>query len=243
MTQGLGVLQERLDTWNPQQQGVQYLPWRWAEWLTGIDTVTLPLEDARATITRSEMCTFVDDHVDERPVDALVTVLQWGYGVGGRGPSRARKILTGGVHDAARTRPADPTVATRLAASADTVRTRTPREAYAQMAYGDGKIAGLGPAFFTKWLYAVSAKGDPRNPAALPVLDGLVQNWISRETGNRLRYGRADDYARYVDLLDEWTSLAPQTTRVDVELAIFTLERERRNRTGKTPHAPAEDQS
>ncbi|WP_062301063.1 8-oxoguanine DNA glycosylase OGG fold protein [Demequina subtropica] len=221
------ALRARLDEGTPAQPGMDYIPVRWAEWIDDLGVVTLPMDGPRASIDRAQMCAFVHEHVDARPVDAFVTVLQWGYGTGGRGPSRARKMLTGGLHDAARARAYDPTVADKLAESVAVARTGDPREAYLQLARGSGKISGFGPAFFTKWLYAVSAQGDPRAATALPILDELLQTWIARESGTELRYGDADDYARYVDILDAWAAEAG-AARIDVELAIFTLERERR---------------
>ncbi|WP_062460812.1 8-oxoguanine DNA glycosylase OGG fold protein [Demequina soli] len=228
MTELPAALRGSLEKGAPSQDGMDYIPARWAEWLIGLPVSAGLLEGERAKIDRAQLCTFVHESVDTHPVDALVAVYQWGYGTGGRGPSRARKILTGGVHDVARTRAYDPTVAERLADSVTLARSGKPYGAYAQLARGAGRISGFGPAFFTKWLYAVSAQGDPRSSTALPILDSLVQDWIKREAGITLRTGNAKDYAAYVDLLDEWADTTDATVRIDVELAIFALERAHR---------------
>ena len=202
-----------------------FYPKTWASWLTGIEAVTLDLTSDEDKISREQMCSFVSQDAADRPVDAFVTVLQWGYGTSARGASRARRILTGGVHDRARSRSLDPSVADKLHASIDPILAGEPRAAYAQLAFGEGKIAGFGPAFFTKWMYAVSSRGDARNPEAMPVLDALVRDWLSREADVHLHYFSAGDYARYVDQLDEWAATKEGLVRTDFELAIFGLER------------------
>jgi len=202
-----------------------YYPGTWASWLTGIEQVTLDLSADEEEITRDQMCSFVSQNAADRPVDAFVRVFQWGYGTSARGASRARRILTGGVHDRARTRSFDPSVADKLRASIDPILSGEPRAAYAQMASGEGKIAGFGPAFFTKWMYAVSSHGDARNPEALPILDALVRDWLSREAEVHLHYVSATDYTRYVDVLDEWAATREGLVRTDIELAVFRLER------------------
>ncbi len=156
-----------------------YYPKTWASWLTGIEEVSLDLSENKASITRDEMCAFVSQNAAERPVDAFVTVFQWGYGTSARGARRARLILTGGVHEGVMTRPFDPSVADKLHASIDPILNGQPRAAYAQLASGEGKIAEFGPSFFTKWMYAVSAEGEWRNPRAFPILDEL-EAWLSR---------------------------------------------------------------
>jgi hypothetical protein len=219
------ILRDELARPKASQGKMTYYPKTWASWLTGIDEVTLDLTADVATIDRQGMCSFVSQNVAEHPVDAFVKVFQWGYGTSARGASRARRILTGGVHDRARTRSFDPLVADKLHASIDPILNGGPRAAYAQLASGEGKIAGFGPAFFTKWMYAVSSDGNASNPEALPVLDALVRDWLSREADVHLHYVSATDYARYVDVLDEWAAAGDGLVRTDIELAIFRLER------------------
>jgi len=59
-------------------------------------------------------------------------------------------------------------------------------EGYRLVNNTDGKVAGLGPAFFTKWRYFVTARGDASSRVAAPVLDVLVLTWL-RARGVRLR--------------------------------------------------------
>ncbi|SMY12158.1 hypothetical protein BJEO58_01752 [Brevibacterium jeotgali] len=97
-----------------------------------------------------------------------------------------------------------------------------------------GRIYGLGPSFFTKWLHigtlALSQEAAPTNPPA-PMLDNQAISWLKtqarliddvRDAGVhhtdhlggtpttpegdllRLRSGRTDDYGRYVALLSAW---------------------------------------
>lgn len=225
-------LADRLATQDREEQSVGIIPPSWERWLGNLDVVEISMEGNRERITRQELCTFVEANAEPRPLDAFVRVLQWGYGNGGRGPSRARKILVGGTHDKAKNLPYLPEVGERLARSIEVIQASNARDSYSFMRHGDGYLKGLGPAFFTKWMYAVSANGDAFNATAFPILDELIQTWVGRETQGevRLRYGSASDYARYVDLLDHWAETSGPTnlTRIDVEQAIFTLERERR---------------
>lgn len=94
-------------------------------------------------------------------------------------------------------------------------------EAYRWLNNASGRVAGLGPAFFTTWLYFVTARGDATAPAASPVLDALVLTWLGSH-GVRLRAGCTDDFARYLDTLRTWGEphdLAP----AQVEERIFRL--------------------
>ena len=85
-----------------------------------------------------------------------------------------------------------------------------------------GLIGGLGAAFFTKWLYFITARGDAASVSAAPVLDVLVISWLASHGGPALRAGYTDDYARYVETLKSWG--APHgLTPVDVEERIFGL--------------------
>lgn len=221
-------IRERIEA-GPRTDGEgEYVPATWERWLTGIphDPYLVAADSGR--IDRAGMCDYVSRVATASPVDAFIRVLQWGYGSSGRGPSRARRMLVGGTYDPKFALKYDASVGERLARSVEAIPQLDPEGAYRHMRSGDGYIRGLGPAFFTKWLYAVSAAGDPRNPLALPVLDNLVQTWLRREEGVKLSYGSASDYATYVALLDEWKSPNDGVERLDVELAIFRLEREHR---------------
>lgn len=90
----------------------------------------------------------------------------------------------------------------------------------------DGKISNLGPAFFTKWLYFVTADGSvDGGPQAAPILDVLVLNWLRTKADLRLRTGWTVDYETYLDLLTTWGK-PYGIHRAGVEERIFRLIRE-----------------
>lgn len=223
-------LRERLVSKEPTDHEYHYYPATWRRWLSDLEGIQPISGEGKASITRQAICDAVSEHGRARPADALIAVLQWGFGPGGRGASRARRMLTGGDHDPRHENAFDATVADRLAGSIAPILTGDPSTAYAYFRDSETSIKGLGPAFFTKWIYAVSARGEWRSPQALPILDDLVQRWLLRETEGQvvLQYGSTRDYARYVELLDEWTQPDQGLVRVDIESAIFGLEREHR---------------
>lgn len=224
-------LRERLDSNPPADHEYYFYPATWRRWLGDLYGIQPITGDGKASISRQAICDAVSHYGRTRPADAFITVLQWGFGPGGRGASRARRMLTGGEHDPKLKRAFAPAVEDRLAGSIEPILTGDPSTAYAYFRDVDNAIKGLGPAFFTKWIYAVSARGDWRSPQALPILDDLVQRWLQRETEGRLvlQYGSTSDYIRYVELLDEWAQPEEGLVRVDIESAIFGLEREYRN--------------
>jgi hypothetical protein len=88
--------------------------------------------------------------------------------------------------------------------------------------YSRGRIKHLGPAFFTKWLYAATARGVHDYHKAAPVLDDRVLRWVNSHTNLTLRHWRTDDYAAYLDALTVWgASVKPARAAVGVEEAIF----------------------
>jgi len=224
------TLRVKLSSGAPKDQEVHFYPATWRRWLGDLEGIQPISGEGKAFITRQAICDAVSEHGRARPADAFITVLQWGFGPGGRGASRARRMLTGGDHDPRHENGFDATVADRLAGSIDPILTGDPSTAYAYFRGSDTAIKGLGPAFFTKWIYAVSARGEWRSPQALPILDDLVQRWLQRETEGQvvLQYGSTGDYARYVALLDDWAQMEAGLVRVDIESAVFGLEREYR---------------
>jgi hypothetical protein len=104
-----------------------------------------------------------------------------------------------------------------------------------------GHIKYLGGSFFTKWMAFSSAVTGVDAEEVAPILDQRVSGWIETNTNNTVRTSLSTsstaDYARYLDLLDAWRNTSGWTrTRVQVELAIFELARDRPNSSsvGKT---------
>lgn len=90
--------------------------------------------------------------------------------------------------------------------------------------YGDGRLKYLGGAFFTKWLYFVSAVDGVDAANAAPILDKRVTDWLRETAGIGIHPNRTKSYVRYLDLLEDWGGQFDRT-RVQVEQAIFELTR------------------
>lgn len=181
-------------------------------------------------------------------IRAYVAVNAWGHGDAGYGPSRVAKALAG-VDALAKPSvdpapiPVDSTVldrlgeAARVTLDADYARTVSADDGWSVPGFplgpdtygyyylnntSAGHIKNLGPAFFTKWLWAVSTQGNAYAASALPILDNRVMTWINSHTDAGLVDARTSSYGHYVDLLRQWAS-ETETSPTRVEEAIFAL--------------------
>ncbi|KQS96997.1 hypothetical protein ASG23_15445 [Cellulomonas sp. Leaf395] len=173
-----------------------------------------------AALDRSTTARLVEDLLPSNAAGAFAVSMIWGHGWSGYGPYRTARVLTGMKRPAGE--PVSPDVESRLNESIAIARASGPVEGYRFLNNRPGKIDGLGPAFFTKWLYFVTARADENSDDAAPVLDALVLTWLADNAGVVLRAGQTADYARYVGLMQSWGSpygLAP----AQVEERIFRL--------------------
>jgi len=96
-----------------------------------------------------------------------------------------------------------------------------PAEAY--RTWVDSGMSGIGPAFFTKWLWAAGCSRPAGNQAL--VLDSRVWaslgalEWNSIESAGSRR--RADRYGAYVRSCEQWSDAMPGVSAEDVEWALF----------------------
>lgn len=140
------------------------------------------------------------------------------HGYAASGPYRTACGLTGSEQP--ENAPVSPVVRQQLLASTTIAREHGPVEAYRHLNNPPGRITGLGPAFLTKWLFVATAKGDPKSPAAAPVLDALVLQWLREHTDARRRAGRTSDYERTSHSYAQGRT--PGTRRAaEVEVRIF----------------------
>lgn len=193
---------------------------RWRSWTGHLERNGPMLDALPAELDRRMTARLVEDLLPGDVTAAFTVAMIWGHGFSGYGPYRTAKVLT--AAPSPRTAPVSTVVRDRLGESVEVSRQRGAIEGYRFLNNGTGKIAGLGPAFFTKWLYFVTARGQASAAAAAPVLDALVMSWLGAHAGVLLRPGYTDDYARYVETLTAWGaphSLAP----ADVEERIFRL--------------------
>lgn len=173
------------------------------------------------------------DHLDRRDVrascegaassarsaeTALIVTMAWGYARNGYGPVRARDALS-----------TTPGATRRLAAAASTLAEQGPVAAYQRLARAnDCRVANLGPAFGTKFLYFCQR---PNQRVTALVLDSLVSEWLAREAGLDATSKRwsTSAYSRYLEHMHAWAeSLDCQPD--ELEYCIFrTMSRERGN--------------
>jgi len=88
-------------------------------------------------------------------------------------------------------------------------------------------IFGLGPSYFTKWFYFVTAKGNPKSKNALPIMDEKTLHWISSNTHININTPSAHHYQLYSEVLQSWGAEYGLSAG-QVEQAIFELETETR---------------
>ncbi|MFJ4868855.1 hypothetical protein [Streptomyces sp. NPDC088757] len=164
----------------PGAHTVRYTPGRWtgiAPWPSRLAPVT---GSGDAEVSRAEVARAVADALEREAFrEALVATYVWGKGKrgtpGGSGPSALRGILAADGLDAT------------LAAAVTALRGTGAREAYAGLL---GKVPGLGPAFFTKFLYFVGQALPPAQGPAPLILDRVLAerlhhlaSAVGRETG------------------------------------------------------------
>jgi hypothetical protein len=138
----------------------------------------------------------------EHVLAAFVIAMVWGYGDRGYGPTRVRWIFAG-VKRGALTAPVRNDVADHLREAVASVRNLLPVKGFDHMR-DVGHVKHLGSAFFTKWLYFVTALNGPDDARAVPILDKQVHDWLKREAGMALDISRTAAYESYLTTLEDW---------------------------------------
>lgn len=208
----------------PSPQGS--MPWileRWTQRLAPVPGAAEFLLDVAASpLDRAAALHHVSTANDQGRTDlAFVAAMVWGYGKAGYGPYRTLRALSGG---SAQSPGLDESVLARLREASEHARERGPLAGFYTLNNAPGKVRGLGPAFFTKWLYFTTAVDGPDDAAAASILDQRVRRWIADNTEIRLNIGKTRDYARYLQILDAWGARAHGTvSRAVVERSIFAL--------------------
>lgn len=216
-------LAETLSEDFPSQKAFTYPADRWRSWTGHLEGNAALLDALPAALDRATTARVVEEQLARTPRGvgpAFTVAMMWGHGFSGYGPYRTARILTGAISPLGC--PLSGDVLARLSDSADIARRDGPVEGYRFLNTQPGRIGGLGPAFFTKWLYFATARGQIGSPTAAPILDALVVTWFREHADSPLRAGYTDDYARYVETLTAWgapNGLAP----AQVEERIFRL--------------------
>ncbi|MFE5594115.1 hypothetical protein [Streptomyces sp. NPDC056549] len=143
---------------------VTYVPERWSGVPSWPDRFPERSLTATATVSRAQVTDAVREAVrGGRWSEVLVASYVWGQGRIGYGPHRLKQIL------------AEPNIPHVLAEAASALRDDGAVAAYRVLR---GAVTGLGPAFFTKFLYFLDLAADvPAAPRAL-VLDQRVAHVV-----------------------------------------------------------------
>ena len=202
------------------QRAFSYSKSSWHRWTAHLDGVDAVLKDLPNEISRRNVSAMVEELLPDNVAGAFTVAMIWGHGSSGYGPYRTASVLTASRRPVGHAFSA--AVAERLLESVEIARDSGPVEGYRYLNNMPGKIAGLGPAFFTKWLYFVTARGNETSSAAALILDILVLRWMKANTDLTLRAGYTVDYARYIEVLAQWGEPYGKTP-VQVEESIFRL--------------------
>jgi len=202
------------------QRGFSFPAGSWRAWTGHLEDNSALFDELPTELDRRTTARTVERLLPDDATAAFTVAMVWGHGSSGYGPYRTAKVLT--AAPSPKDAPVAPWVRDRLQESVEVARERGAIEGYRFLNNRPGKVTGLGPAFFTKWLYFVTARGDSTSALAAPVLDALVIAWLASHAGFALRAGYTDDYARYVETLTSWG--APHGLAAsEVEERIFRL--------------------
>ncbi|MFJ8597079.1 hypothetical protein [Streptomyces sp. NPDC093598] len=165
----------------PGAHTIRYTPGRWAQITPWPKALAPTSAGGDAAVSRAEVASAVADALRREAFrEALVATYVWGKGKrgtpGGSGPSTLHKILAFDGLDAA------------LAAAVTALHEYGAPQAYAAL---QGQVPGLGPAFFTKFLYFTGIAMPPaRGPRPL-ILDRVLSRRlrqlaavVGRESGH-----------------------------------------------------------
>lgn len=157
---------------------------------------------------------------EEEAVQVFLLAMLWGHGLVGYGPFRTRRILD------------RPEAASELLEVAQVAQRDGGLAAFRlvvdRRSEGEGSfLKWLGPAFGTKYIYFLTAKNSPQEPA--PVMDAVVYRWFRKHAPDRklrVDFWHTPSYEQFLKSLEEWASDINQRfgdeIRIDdVEYLIF----------------------
>jgi hypothetical protein len=151
---------------------------------------------------------------DDDLLQLWIAVMIWGRASDNRGPAAVARALGSPKAD----------VVKRLRASMAAVYGGNLVSAYQLCATGTGYLPGIGPSFFTKWLWAV---GLAAGQSPLPLIFDSRVDGVGRSLGPEWTYkggNMAERYADYCQLAaDVAAYLTPQIGHVDAEKIEYAL--------------------
>ncbi|UOY03696.1 8-oxoguanine DNA glycosylase OGG fold protein [Blastococcus sp. PRF04-17] len=171
---------------------------------TGIHTISVRRRDVFALAEEA--------HTPVGAVHTYVAAAAWGS-ASGREVSRRLRAFTD-VEEIAR----------KLAAVTGILATKGTSDAFTALLHGDQRIAHLGPAFGTKFLYFAGYRRVPSEPQPL-ILDKNTGIAVQRLTGQRCPYVQVStqDYLDYLQLLHGWARAWGECEPDVVERAAFDI--------------------
>jgi hypothetical protein len=176
---------------SPAQDGIVWPRQRWIHQFPQFAPALTMLPDRLNRSVIRGACRRAADSAAETE-QAFLAVMAWGYGRVGYGPYRVRRVFD-----------VTPDAGTQLQTAARALAQLGPVAAYARLGdHGVARLAGLGPAFGTKFLYFCSPPGGP--PAL--ILDRLMAQWLRHHTDLHLNEvpWSAATYARYLESMYAW---------------------------------------
>ncbi len=216
-------LDSLLNTEFEPQKAFSYSVDNWKTWVSHLEGVDPVLDQLPKALNRETVLETVEQLLPENPAAAFTAAMIWGHGTSGYGPYRTACVLT--ADRKPKNKQLSEQVIERLSTSVETARNEGAVEGYRYLNNAEGKIKGLGPAFFTKWLYFVTGRGNSQSIEAAPILDILIIRWLRIHNVLSLRTGITTDYEQYVNVLTSWgTPHGLGAARV--EEAIFRLIRD-----------------
>ncbi|MFF6836898.1 hypothetical protein ACFY84_34675 [Streptomyces sp. NPDC012438] len=148
----------------PGAHTIRYTPSRWAQITPWPKALAPTSASGDAAVSRAQVAAAVVDALQREAFrEALVGTYVWGKGKrgtpGGSGPAALHKILASDGLD------------TALAAAVTALREHGAPKAYAAL---KGQVPGLGPAFFTKFLYFTGTTVPPAHGPRPLILDRIL---------------------------------------------------------------------
>jgi hypothetical protein len=192
-------------------QSIHFTPSHWAtHWPDGLEAPAFLAQTARTIVSRQDLFErFQEIHDEQDAVEAYVLMCGWGAG-NRRVSFRAKPLSEAGF-------------AERLLRSYSVAQEGDPVETYRRMRRdGDLYMSGLGPSYFTKWMYfsAYDNWNGGRSPAPL-ILDqfvALALGWSRTEDWSSAEYWMYLQMAE--NIRDRW---APEADLHCIEHALFTV--------------------
>lgn len=177
---------------------VRYTPGRWAQITPWPEALAPTSAGGDAAVSRAEVASAVADALRREAFqEALVATYVWGKGKrgtpGGSGPATLHKILAFDSLD------------TALATAVTALREHGAPQAYAAL---HRQVPGLGPAFFTKFLYFTGIALPPAHGPRPLILDRVLSRrlrWMAAAVGRESRHDVDGSVAAWVWSDSNWS--------------------------------------